>query len=243
ESKFSSTNFGGFTVMKSLAKDSAVFLSIIVPMHDAIAKLDAPVRTIREMNERWKGEYNEAAKKFPFEVIFIDDCSTDGTYELLKELTETEENWQLLRTDENSGSPSRPRNVGVEAANGEYVLFLDGDDEINPKGVYEACIKAQSLALDTVRSPVEIFYTVDGRRVMSGELNFNDNGTKLDKIASIARWQSLICTALWRKSVLVDNNIRFDEDSRMGEDVAFTAAALFACTEIGYVSTPLFHYV
>lgn len=229
--------------MNSLEKDSAVFLSILVPMHDAISKLDAPVRTLREMNERWRGEYNEVAKKFPFEVIFIDDCSTDGTYELLLELVETEENWRLLRTDENSGSPSRPRNLGVEAANGEYVLFLDGDDEINPKGVYEACIKAQSLALDTVRSPVEIFYTVDGRRVMSGELNFNDNGTKLDKIASIARWQSLICTALWRKSVLVDNNIRFDEDSRMGEDVAFTAAALFASTEIGYVSTPLFHYV
>lgn len=229
--------------MQTLNERPNPFLSIIVPMHNAITKMDSAIRTLQGINEQWSIDYGAAAQKVSYEVIFIDDSSDDGTYERLQELVEYQENWSLLRTPENSGSPSLPRNMGIESATGEYVLFLDGDDEINPKGVYEACRLAIEQKLDTVRSPVEIFYSVDGRRVLNGVLNFNAHAPKLDKIASIARWQSLICTALWRKSVLVENGLKFDVESRMGEDVAFTAAGLFASKTIGYVNTPLFHYV
>lgn len=229
--------------MQTLIESSNPFLSIIVPMHNAIAKMDSAIRTLQSINERWSVDYGEAAQAVPYEVIFVDDSSDDGTYEQLQELVESQENWSLLQTSENSGSPSLPRNIGIDAARGEYVLFLDGDDEINPKGVFDACQLAIAQNLDTVRGPVEIFYSVDGRRVVTGALNFNARASKIDKIASIARWQSLICTALWRKSVLIENGLKFDVDSRMGEDVAFTAAGLFACETIGYVDTPLFHYV
>lgn len=229
--------------MQTLIESSNPFLSIIVPMHNAITKMDSAIRTLQSIDERWAVDYGEAAQTVPYEVIFVDDSSDDGTYEQLQELVESQENWSLLQTSENSGSPSLPRNIGIDAARGEYVLFLDGDDEINPKGVFDACQLAVAENLDTVRGPVEIFYSVDGRRVLTGALNFNARASKLDKIASIARWQSLICTALWRKSVLIENGLKFDVDSRMGEDVAFTAAGLFACETIGYVDTPLFHYV
>lgn len=66
-----------------------------------------------------------------YEVVFVDDGSTDDTFDTLQEIARARPNVRALRI-ENSGWPSRPRNVGIETASGEYVLFMDHDDELSP---------------------------------------------------------------------------------------------------------------
>jgi glycosyltransferase involved in cell wall biosynthesis len=69
-----------------------------------------------------------------FEVIFVDDGSPDRTWARLQRIRDRRTNVRIERI-ENSGWPSRPRNVGLEMARGEYVLFMDHDDELYPEAL------------------------------------------------------------------------------------------------------------
>ena len=69
----------------------------------------------------------------PAEVIVVDDCSTDGTANLVQALAHTVPvPLRLIRCDRNSGGPAHPLNVGVAAAQGELIAVLDQDDVFAP---------------------------------------------------------------------------------------------------------------
>ena len=69
-----------------------------------------------------------------FEVIFVDDGSADDTWQRLQDIRDTHMNVRIERI-EHSGWPSKPRNVGLDLARGEYVLFMDHDDELYPQAL------------------------------------------------------------------------------------------------------------
>jgi GT2 family glycosyltransferase len=66
-----------------------------------------------------------------FELIVVDDVSTDGTFKLLTKKLSKESRIKLIRNEKNFG-PSRTRNRGIEEANGKYVAFVETDMEVDP---------------------------------------------------------------------------------------------------------------
>ena len=66
-----------------------------------------------------------------WEWIIVDDCSTDGSFEFIKELVKDDNRITVLRTEKNSGT-SVARNIGLRHAKGKYITFLDSDDELDP---------------------------------------------------------------------------------------------------------------
>lgn len=72
-----------------------------------------------------------------FEVILVDNGSTDGSVELIKKLFENDQRVKLILNKRNLG-PSLGRNVGSRMAKGEYLAFLDNDTEVNPAWLREA---------------------------------------------------------------------------------------------------------
>ena len=63
-----------------------------------------------------------------FELILIDDSSTDDSYEKLKKYASTSTlNIKIFQTEKNSG-PGLARNIGIEKATGEWITFVDNDD-------------------------------------------------------------------------------------------------------------------
>ena len=95
-------------------------ISIIIPSFNALGKLERCLTSLR----------NQTIDSSRYEVIFVDDCSNDGTFDYLRQQEAYEPNWRVVQLPQNSGSPSKPRNVGTAEASGEYVFFLDCDDEI-----------------------------------------------------------------------------------------------------------------
>ena len=64
-----------------------------------------------------------------YEVIVIDDCSTDNSVKAVEALTDKfEGRLQLVKLKKNNGSPGIPRNKGLKLAKGKYIVFLDSDD-------------------------------------------------------------------------------------------------------------------
>lgn len=84
-----------------------------------------------------------------FEWLFIDDGSDDDTLERLEKLASTRPTMRVA-TIPNSGWPSRPRNIGVRMARGEYVVFMDHDDYLYPRALADAYAYASAHRLDSL---------------------------------------------------------------------------------------------
>jgi glycosyltransferase involved in cell wall biosynthesis len=90
--------------------------SVVVPTYN---RYDILTRCLQSL-------FDQTAAPSTYEVIVIDDGSTDGTPEMVKEMT-TKAPCNLIYIRQKNSGRSRARNVGVLAAHGEYIIFLDGD--------------------------------------------------------------------------------------------------------------------
>lgn len=64
-----------------------------------------------------------------WELLIIDDCSTDESLKIIKQYASLDHRIKYHKTPSSSGSPSLPRNIGLENAIGKYIAFLDADDK------------------------------------------------------------------------------------------------------------------
>lgn len=71
---------------------------------------------------------NQTMDQRHFEIIIVDDCSTDNTLSIVSSKIEAFSNFKLVQLEENSGTPSMPRNLSIDLSSGEFITFVDGDD-------------------------------------------------------------------------------------------------------------------
>ncbi|MDK1472719.1 glycosyltransferase family 2 protein [Streptomyces sp. 549] len=116
-----------------------VKLSVIVPFYDVRPYAPDALRSLR------------ANARPGYEFLLVDDCSTDGTAELLERAAEEIPGARLLRHEQNAGI-SAARNTGLSAARGEYVTFLDGDDWLAPGHYPELVSAIEELGCDFLRT-------------------------------------------------------------------------------------------
>lgn len=90
-----------------------------------------------------------------WELIICDDCSTDNTISIIREFAEQDIRIHYFTTGVNTGSPSVPRNIGIEQAKGEYIAFLDSDDIWLPNKLEEQLAFMQRCDYDFVYSNYE----------------------------------------------------------------------------------------
>lgn len=206
-------------------------ISIVIPCFNAADKIGRCLSSLRKIE--FQGN--------KFEAIFIDDCSTDGTYELIKKESEKELNWRVFCLEKNSGSPSRPRNRGIKEAKGKYIYFLDCDDEIIPTALKELYKLAENTGADLVRSEL---IAEDGkqRKVMNRLSHWNENLTPQQRREMIISGQSTTVDSFIRKDLLLRNKIYWPEHLRMGEDTVFLAKVLSNSERIEYLTAPAYIY-
>ncbi|GGT57333.1 glycosyltransferase family 2 protein [Streptomyces purpureus] len=116
-----------------------VKLSVVVPFYNVQTYAPDTLRSLR------------ANARDDFEFLLVDDCSTDGTPELLRR-AEREIPGAVLIRHERNGGLATARNTGLDAARGRYLTFLDGDDWLTP-GHYDRLVAAMDrLGCDFVRT-------------------------------------------------------------------------------------------
>lgn len=87
---------------------------------------------------------NQTIGKENLEIIMVNDCSTDGSDKIIEEYAEKYDCCIAIHHEKNSGAAYTPRNTGIEACTGDYIMFLDPDDRYTPdacKTLYDAVKK------------------------------------------------------------------------------------------------------
>ncbi|MFJ1745518.1 glycosyltransferase family 2 protein [Streptomyces sp. NPDC088116] len=137
-----------------------VKLSVVVPFFNVQTYALETLRSLR------------ANSREDFEFVLVDDCSTDGTPEIL-ERAERELPGAVLLRHEKNGGLATARNTGLDASRGEYVTYLDGDDWVAP-GFYEQLLGSiERLGCDFVRTD-HVQFTARARTVRRAPVGRRD---------------------------------------------------------------------
>ncbi|WP_327177618.1 glycosyltransferase [Streptomyces sp. NBC_01335] len=115
-----------------------VKLSVILPFFNVQRYAPEALKSLR------------ANARDDFEFILVDDCSSDGTREILERAAEDLPGAVLIRREESGVSAAR--NTGIDAARGEYLTFLDGDDWVAPGYFARLVSSIEELGCDFVRT-------------------------------------------------------------------------------------------
>ncbi|MEU1007780.1 glycosyltransferase family 2 protein [Streptomyces sp. NPDC005890] len=170
------------------------------------------------------------------EVIAVDDCSTDGSDELLARLAAGEPRLRVVRRAVNSGGCGSPRNAGVDAATAPYVMFLDSDDVL-PPGAVDALLAAATEARAEVASGLCVRRELPSGREQPWQAPLYTAPAVLARPAQHPRLvhDTLCVNKLYRTDFLRTHGIRFPEGRFLYEDFVFVARVLAASPRIALV--------
>ncbi|WP_084546613.1 glycosyltransferase family 2 protein [Glycomyces arizonensis] len=202
-------------------------VSVVIPVHNAMPYL---LRGIESLLEQSLG-------KERVEIIAVDDGSTDGSGEALDRFAAAEPDCVRVVHQEASGTPSVPRNRGIELARGRYVFFLDADDYLGVEALERMVEMAEEHESDVVLGKL---VGVAGRGVARSM--FTRDQPRADLYSSRVYW-NLTCLKLFRREMLERHGLRFRTDRRLIEDLLFTIQAYYHARNISVVGEYGCYYV
>lgn len=207
------------------------FFSIIIPVYNGLSH-DLPIC----LNSIWE----QPLDKELYEVICVDDCSTDDTRSWLKQQAQEHNNLHIIENEQNIRQGGA-RNKGVKAAKGEYILFIDQDDYYHKnsiKLIYEHIINTE---LDIFVSDSAFQFkgyetnklqlNLPNKEILTGEEFLIKNGPAL------APWR--LCL---KKEFVFKHNLWFVENCRI-EDIDWACKVIFYAKKIQYLPILLVHYI
>lgn len=192
-----------------------------------------PVFNLREYIKQFFNDcLNQSLDNSLYEIIFVDDQSTDGTYELLLELKDNyskEIKISVFRLEEKLGAGGA-RNLGIEYAKGKYIAFPDGDDILDKKyleKLYNAIISEDA---DVVVSNYI-------------QLNMKKNETKLIEVYKEGKilTEATPWNKLYKRSLFVDNDIKYQPIIKH-QDLGTIPKVLYKAKKIIYIDDYLYTY-
>ena len=153
------------------------------------------------------------------EVIVVDDCSTDGSISIIEEYAAKDNRMIVLRHDSNHGT-FWARETGLEIASGEYVMFVDGDDEILPAMCERMCSEAMIQSADLVSCGIDYIFPDGTSKPFCPWLSHgNDAHGVLKSLLSYGFTYNL-CGKLFRADLLKNHQILHLDGFINGEDSA-----------------------
>ncbi len=185
-------------------------VSVIIPVFNRFNLVEKSIYSVLKQNHT------------NFEIIVVDDSSTDGVFNF------THEKLNIFRLAQNSG-PGVCRQFGMEKAKGNYLLFLDSDDILEPDFLKLSIQK--HVELDN-----NISFTYCHSGILNSDFTWNNTEKQFDSIFPTLlkgrQWPT--AALLWNKKFLPNwNNYRCWEDY----DIEFRAA--LKCNKIGFVNKKL----
>ena len=182
------------------------------------------------------------------EILCINDGSSDNSADILDKYAQNDPRIRVITNDKPSGSAAKPRNQGISLCSGEYVVFLDSDDYISTDYIERMKDLAEDKNADLVLCSN---YRIDE----DGSVLDYDTELYFDKlpkeevfsyktipgtifqISNAAAWHRL-----FKRSVILNNGLLFQENVPILDDIFFVNASLLAATRIAITKKRMVFY-
>lgn len=210
-------------------------ISIIIPVYNVEVYLKECLNSV--INQNFQN----------YEIICVDDASTDNSVKILFEYIEKQDNIKVIRHSENKGL-SAARNTGLAYAAGKYIWFIDSDDLILPDSLMELYTIAEKAQTDIVFfNLVRMYKDTDCRKMcvrndMQISLGKVCQGKKFfSQAVSNHTYISSVCLQFIKTNFLKQNNIGFYNDI-LHEDELFSFLSTMSAQRVLYVDKKYYIY-
>lgn len=203
-------------------------LSVIIPVYNTAAYLQKCLESIFQQSFK------------DFEVICVDDGSTDNSLEILRQFPAVK---IIKKCHEGSGAA---RNIALTCAKGEYLLFVDSDDWF-VDGAFEKLI----ASVETFSTDILIFgaFTYSNGKLRNGSYGVKKIPAKYCRMVfdkfdfkdEIFKFPSTAWTKLYKKDFLINNNIKF-QSVPAGQDQIFFVKSMLEARTIAVLNENLYCY-
>lgn len=200
-----------------------VDVSVVIPVFNAMPYL-------HELLESLAGQ---DLPDSAYEVIAVNDGSTDDSGTELDAFAERHPNVRVVH-QENTGWPGGPRNRGLDLARGRYVFFADADDLLGTEALRRLVAFADEHGSDVI---VPRMVGLNGRQPWSG------HGEQTPDADMERVLETLSPQKLFRRSMLVDHDIRFPEEKVRLEDGMMLTRAYYAATRVSTLGDYDYYFI
>lgn len=205
-----------------------VIVSIIIPTFNVEKYIKKCINSVLEQTYK------------SFEIILVDDCSTDRTLEIISSYSDPR--IKVFINKENKG-PSYSRNRAIEKAKGDWIAFLDGDDWWDSNRL-EILIKvANDSSADMISD--DIFFTYsENQRPWGSEFQYKKIGEEnvINLTPELLINNDLGIQPMIKREILQENKISFDERIKYGEDFKLYLECLVNVKKAVILKEPYYFY-
>lgn len=205
-------------------------VSIVIPVHNREHLIQKCIESIN----------NQTLDKSRYQVIFVDDCSTDKSIETIRNLVDQDVNYVVLERPVGSGNACAPRNEGIKYAKGKYVFFLDSDDYISNNCLQDAFNFSENNESDIlylrIGSDSELKRAIPVKAFANGS----------QKRANVLQHHLLRCNAVFKfylRSFLLKKNCLFDPSMPILEDKLFSIMTLSKTNRVSILAEEYYIFI
>lgn len=200
-------------------------ISVIVPVYNTEKYVSRCIESI--INQSYTD----------WELILVDDGSTDKSLEVLREFEKKDSRIKVIH-QENAG-PGIARNTGISIAVGDYIVFVDSDDVIKPHYFKKLShCKADIVFIDI--DQVDENYQVISHEYMSDYRKLSKDEFLRGQMTGKILWGGVRKAV--KRILLKDNNIQFTEH-RIGEEAIYSFLILYYASSISFIKGTVYEYV
>lgn len=208
-------------------------ISLIIPIYNAEEFLENTINSV----------INQSIGFENIELILVDDNSKDNSKKIIEEYSKKYENIISYYSKENHGYPGFGRNVGLEKATADYIMFMDNDDKIDVdmcKTLYETIIDEKAdlvccdkVVVDSISEIRSNIYYENGIDTNNSILIENDNILLFNNIS--------VWNKIYKKQIILENNLKFKENTST-DDFIFTIQYFLRSKKLIYLKNYFGYY-